>query len=579
MKHKKILRIFGLIIVFSLLFLLIPASPAFAWYDIYTSPILGKVGDTITLYGTSFSLSTAGSNPAMIYFTNQNFLVGQSVDISSSAKTILLKRIDDISSNGTFTTTFVVPNRLNDLSEVLPGTYYLYSCQPPTSLEIRNKVAFTVTGGTCALSSNSGIVNSQIQITGNSFPANSQISVQFDLQAAQYISGNLQTDSTGAFFMQIAIPPAFAGAHKISVTVAGNTKEMPYTIVPNISISPQSGKTGDLITVTGTGFSLSSAIILYFNSTAVGSGATADTYGSFSGATFTVPSGLLPNVYAVEAKDQNVNTASQNFTLQAAPTSTTTSTTTTNTSTTTTTTTTSTTTTPPTSTTTTSPGSISPPEGTYAVGAGIIISGTGMKPDTEISIKFDGKQITSVATTAQGILIAPVTVPVASGGTHIITATDGTTTIQVTIEIESTPPPLPVISSPEAGARAGLPLTFKWSGVTDPSSPVVYDFQIATSSSFSEGTVIVSKSGLTSPTYILTAAEQQIITSKDITYYCRVSATDAASNKSVWTSGVNFAVAAPFKFIGWPLYTILGIAAVLIFAIGYLLGRRTAFKF
>ncbi|MBN1411703.1 MAG: hypothetical protein JW969_12725, partial [Spirochaetales bacterium] len=162
---------------------------------------------------------------------------------------------------------------------------------------------------------------------------------------------------------------------------------------------------------------------------------------------------------------------------------------------------------------------------------------------------------------------------------HLITATDGLNVLEVPITIESVPPTLPTISSPGAGSRVKAPVTFTWSPVTDPSAPVTYELQIATAGTFAEGTVIISKPLLTTATYELTETEQAIISARDITYYWRVRATDAASNSGAWTAGANFAIAPPFKFTGWPLYLTMGIGAVLVFCIGYLLGRRTAFRF
>jgi len=54
---------------------------------------------------------------------------------------------------------------------------------------------------------------------------------------------------------------------------------------------------------------------------------------------------------------------------------------------------------------------------------------------------------------------------------------------------------------------------------------------------------------------------------------------DSFLNEGEWTAAEEFYVSPPVALPSWALYTLLGIGAVLIFGIGYWLGRRTAFYY
>ena len=62
-------------------------------------------------------------------------------------------------------------------------------------------------------------------------------------------------------------------------------------------------------------------------------------------------------------------------------------------------------------------------------------------------------------------------------------------------------------------------------------------------------------------------------------YYWRIRAMDAAANPSPWTGGGEFYISPPFSVPTWLIYTLAGVGAVIIFGIGYLVGRRTAFYY
>ena len=140
--------------------------------------------------------------------------------------------------------------------------------------------------------------------------------------------------------------------------------------------------------------------------------------------------------------------------------------------------------------------------------------------------------------------------------------------------MESQAPPEPAPLLPEDGVNVEVVTTFDWDDVDDLSG-VTYTFQIASDANFT--TIVLDKPGLTSSEYTVTEEEQLEPVSKDEPYYWRVKAIDGASNESEseirsFYSGFQWP-----DFIGWPLYTVIGIGGVLLIIFGFWLGRRTAY--
>jgi hypothetical protein len=119
------------------------------------------------------------------------------------------------------------------------------------------------------------------------------------------------------------------------------------------------------------------------------------------------------------------------------------------------------------------------------------------------------------------------------------------------------------------------PVTFDWEDVTDPSEPVTYNLQISASANFTTNLVNVT---IAVSQYTLSDAELLSFTTGQ-TYYWRERAVDAAQNESGWTGANSFSISQGFSFTGWPLYTTIALAAILLFLFGIWLGRKTAYTY
>ncbi|MFC1980611.1 hypothetical protein ACFLVS_07250 [Chloroflexota bacterium] len=136
-----------------------------------------------------------------------------------------------------------------------------------------------------------GTAGTTVTVTGSTFTASTYAYVFFDYD----YQTSAPIDIYGNFTASFSIPTsATAGTHYVTVddspTWDGTGLATAYfTVTENeIVISPSSGYVGDQITVSSSGFSATSSVTIYFETTVLGT-ATTDAYGNFTSALFTIP--------------------------------------------------------------------------------------------------------------------------------------------------------------------------------------------------------------------------------------------------------------------------------------------------
>lgn len=605
MKFGKFLRTFGVVLLLSLLLAAFPVLPVLAANDISLSPTTGKVGDTIHVTGedwTSYAYKGSDEYYAEVYFAKDSVSVGSSsiigdpdnddVDTYSFRK----ESNDYIDEDGNWVASFVIPTRLtegDDDEDVESGTYYVYVTTTKIdgdtgdeipSHSVKAKATFTVTGGSGTLntpSPTSGAAGSDVTLSGSGFQVSYPIIFKFDNTTLTPKSGDSYTSTSGTFTCLITVPQTTAGTHTIYVTVGAVSVSTSFTVTASAtlnSLSVATGPAGTDVTVSGSNFLASYPIIIKFDTTTLtpkSGDANTNTAGGFA-SVITIPESTA-GLHNITVTVGTVTLTAQ-FTVTVPQTTTTTTTSTT---------TTTTTTLPPSSTTTTKPPGkavLSINASGNNVGAVIGIGGAGFTPNAKVSIQFDGKEATTTTASADGVVLVTFSAPAAKAGDHTITATDGTNTGTVKFTVESVPPPTPQPVKPEMGVKVKSPIAFSWQPATDPapaSNPVTYDLQIAFSEGFTGNSVVIDKTGIATATYTLTAAEQEILAGRTAPYYWHIRAVDAASNASPWTPVMSFYApgGGASNFPPWALWTSIGVGAVLVFLIGYWLGRRSAFYY
>jgi len=125
-------------------------------------------------------------------------------------------------------------------------------------------------------------------------------------------------DMTSEFYIRFQIED-FGGSLYIDdlKVVQGAPPPAPAPVAPEITLDPASGEANITVIVSGTGFSKSKEVVIYFNNVGVAT-TTTNTQGNFS-ITFNVPE-LAAGIYIVDAEDEDDNIARAKFTITVPPT-------------------------------------------------------------------------------------------------------------------------------------------------------------------------------------------------------------------------------------------------------------------
>jgi hypothetical protein len=562
MKYKKMLRIFSLVIVIAMLAMAVPVTAQTRFIEI--DPEEGTIGATITIVGEGFNKSTEATDRyAAIFFSNEEASTLDDIDSDVTIYEIVRDGVW-LDENGEFEVDFTIPDELNDGDDdedVVAGTYYVYVCHynldTSIATRIRAVAEFTVIGGDITIDPEEGPVGSEVEITGEEFLGNEDLVITYDDDEIDIESGDDDTDRDGEFDLTVLIPESTTGAHTIKVTVGGSEAEAEFTVEPEIILDPTSGEAGTDVSVSGTGFGRRSDVVVYFDAEGVATDTT-NSDGSF-GATFTVPE-LDAGIYDVEAEDDDGNLDTAKFTITVPePTQPTEP--------------------APTPTPAPSPTAVNVSSTSGKTGSDLIITGAGFAAGGTVTIEFGDEILDTVVADASGIFVAVLKVPSAKAGEHTITISDGTNTDEVTFTVEAVPPPIPKPLLPEMGVKAETPVIFDWEGVTVDAEPASYALQVAIDDDFAEDAIVLEKTSLTKSEYTATEAESIALAGREDVYYWRVRAIDAADNEGEWTGAGEFYVSKPFSFPTWALYTLLGLGALVLFGVGYWMGRRTAYYY
>ncbi len=543
MKYTKILRMLALVVIFSFVAMLIPASPALAAEEIELSSENGEPGEKIEITGTNLSVGKIGVD---IYFSSDEADTGDEIgDEVEIYKRVKSRTIND---DGEIDTYFYVPDEIyfdgdtDDPEDVVPGYYYVYLTYEDDE-DIEVIAEFTVRG--IELDPVEGTVGTEVEISGIGFDRREDIDyINFDDDEVDIESGDDDTDGDGEFVSSILIPEGTAGEHTITVRDdRRNLASATFTVESEMAISPTSGEKGSQVTVTGTGFGDEQDVTITFDGTRVATDET-DSSGSFT-ASFDVPD-VDAGTYDVEVEDEDDNKGESTYTVVIS--------------------------------TVVNISPVTTEASPAHAGMDIVVSGSGFKANAPITIidTTSGLLLTTATSNADGAFQATLAAE-GSAGRHIITASDGTDTLQVSFVMESQVPSAPVLSSPENAGSAEAQAIFNWGSVSDDSLPVTYTLQVATRDDFTPAFIVLEKT-LTASEYTLTQGEALESTKKEAPYYWRVQATDGAANVGEWSAAGSFYVGSTFELEGGVLYALMGVGGLLLLGLGYWLGRRTAYS-
>jgi hypothetical protein len=530
MKRSKICCLLALSTILSLLLSVSAGTTQAAGATIELDPREGKIGDWVEIDCRGFE---AGKK-VHLYFSSNEADKGDDID----DEVIAYERISGDA--------FAVPDRLTGgrhEEDVHGGDYYVYAVYGG-SKEIIAVTKFTVIDGEIWLDQEEGTVGGEVEISGKGLRQNQKITVKYEGEEVDIISGDSETDSSGQFTCTVIIPESAIGIHTIIVTdVSGNKPEAEFTVKPKITLSPAEQEAGKEVEVSGTGFNVENAIVVTLDGDRIDATPAyieTDRRGSFN-CIFAAPLYGSFGIRKVEATDRSFNKAEAQLTVLAGirlgP-----------------------------ATSPTSPGH---------VGMELTVYGVGFVAEAMITITYsEDKGVITVANAtadADGNFMASFTVPPSVAGSHVITATDGTSTVTSTFTMESQAPPVLVPLLPKVAGTVEAEAYFDWEEVTDPSG-VSYTLQVASDADFT--TIVLEKEGLPHSEYTLTGEERLESTGKKA-YYWRVKAVDGAFNAGGWSSpGLFYVGFSSISIPGWAWYIFYGLGALLLVFLGFWLRKR-----
>jgi len=500
MKYSRILTILSVAVVLSLLLVVIPSKPALAAPLLTLSPNTGAVGTSVTITGTNFGSYVGDS--LSIFFNN--------VEIADSPKTV--------PATGTFEARFDVPGNAP------PGNAWVTVKGPIDSILAR--APFLVREAEIRLDVYEGSIGTPVTVTGEGFYADQTVVFYYSHDGLKEKLTTETAGPVGECQSQFTIPPSSAGKQKIIVeSPQGQSATADFRVIPSAALSVSSGTTGDIVTVTGTGFSSGSEISVYLTTRKVAY-ANTNQYGSFQG-TFRVLA-INSGVYDVRVQDEDGNAYKLQFAIVSDTNINTT---------------------------------------TGNVGTELIISGSGFIASETVTVMYDDLEVASTTVDSKGAFSVTFDVPASDAGSHVITVSDGTNTREFDFTMESEPPPAPA-PVPVTDVTAESTLQLQWEDVDDLSLPVSYDLQVASDEDFAS--ITLEKQGLTESEYTLTQGEMLKPTRKTTPYYWRVKATDSAANESEWSTPESFDVTSGSALPTWGII-LLALFGVLV--IGFLVFR------
>lgn len=477
-----------------------------------STTLTGFVGDSITVTGNGFI--GGDSSTQNVVFTLDSAVIS---GITTASNT-----------NGNFTRIITIP-------PMTRGSHTISASDGFGSASFTFAVGSKIT-----VTPISGTVGTPVTVTGTGFAASVSVALTLDGAAIPGVAA-ATSDAVGGFSKAaIIIPITGAGTHTITATDSTGSASATFTVKSSISLSQSSGYAGDTVTVSGNGFYPAASITLAYDSsvlTPVPASVIIQSNGSFT-AQFTVP-GTAAGAHNVIVSDGLGDVATAPFT-------------------------------------NTIDSAIAPVTSSTSqgfVGQDVTLTGKGFKPGATVTATFDTKQVGTATASASGSFSIPFKAPVVTGGNHTITVTDSITTKTFTYFMDNTAPAGPALTTPMTATKSKQPIDFTWAAVTDPSNPVTYKLEVATDANFT--TLILSKEGLTTPSYTTTDAEKLPTVSKKAPYYWRVIATDGAGNVGTPSTASTFVVG--FAWADVPIWVwILAVVFVVIIAGGitYLITRR-----
>jgi len=388
-----------------------------------------------------------------------------------------------------------------------------------------------------------------VSASGTGFASHSTVAVIFStLDVA-----SVQTNDLGSFSVDFTVPAVKPYTYNIrALDDKGNTHTVKFTITAGATLSESVGAAGSFLTVTGSGFSPSQTVTVYYDDIPIATDIT-DNNGDFTVA-FTVPPGGGKHIITVS---DGITTKKYDFYLETDPPG--------------------------------IPALLLPINNS----ASQTVSYFDWSDVTDISIPVtynleiaSNQNFASLCLYKTGIKDSHYTLTeddiISAAFKNVpyywrVKAIDGAGNESEWSDswvFSVSVPSIPTLVQPTANTIVEFPIHFSWQTNTSVGLPLTYNLQIAANSDFSS--LILSKTGLTVPEY-LASEEDNLNFEKNMTYYWRVKAIDTNHISSDWSITDSFYFISTAGFPGWATYLLISIGGLIAIALAFRAGRRSAY--
>ena len=302
-----------------------------------------------------------------------------------------------------------------------------------------------------------GAVGNEMSVQGVGFTAFTAVTIHFDGLTNPVLS-QATTNANGTFTTNVfATPSTTAGNHVVYAkeTASGLFANTNFIVNAGIALSVAEGSVGDIVTVTGGGFTAGGSVQLYFDTVdaanlikaVTANAASSTTPGSIS-TTITIPATARGN-HTIIARDVTSTLVTPGKVFAVMP-----------------------------------KIIISPATG--AVGSQVTVTGAGFSANSSISFEWDGSAISGVAavtSNATGGFTKTFTIPNATSGEHTITARDAIGAAEEVYSVAAK-----ITLSPDSGT-AGSTVNVQGNGFqTTGTVNVTYDNVVMATATLTNGT-------------------------------------------------------------------------------------------
>ena len=343
-----------------------------------------------------------GSGPVgtEVTFTGTNFADDSSVSVTAGATILCTTTTSGI---GGFTCTAAVP----------PSTAGSHLFIATDGSGNSASTSFTVSSH-LVVSAGTAPVGATITFDGTGYAASELVTVSW----TDGVACSATTNASGSFGCSYVLPDTTAGAHEFTgADPSGDSATASVTVTPLLTVSPGSGPVGGTITLTGTGFAGSSAVVVSWSGGAACSLTTSGA-GAFS-CTYKIPL-VTAGSYSFVATDHASDSASVLFDVVPA---------------------------------------LLVSEASGPVGTSVSLSGSGFSSASTVTVTWGATTVCTPTTTANGSFACTFVIPASTAGAHSLVATDSDlNTASATFTVLST-----LSATPSSGPVGGM-VTFAGTG-------------------------------------------------------------------------------------------------------------------